>query len=190
MYLVYMYTFTQNWFLVSELRAKIHLFLSKTAENKILEIGSFEGQSTLYFADTYCTHKNSEIISVDPFDSTDTTTSVTTVIEERFLSNVNKSKNKDKIRVKKMYSDDFFKTNTEMFNFIYIDGSHEPDQIIKDATNALNVLSKGGILWFDDYLGGPPNDRTIQHTIDHWINANRHELQVVHVGYQVGFRKI
>ncbi len=129
-------------------------------------------------------------MSVDPFDCDDTTTIITSETEKTFLSNVSNSKETNKIIVKKQYSDDFFKENTKTFTFIYIDGSHEPEQIVKDANNAIKVLEVGGVMWFDDYLGGPPNDRTIQRAIDSWVYSTGSSIQLIHKGYQLGCVKL
>ncbi len=71
-----MYNFSNNWFKSSELNQVIHNYLPINAVNKILEIGSFEGQCTVHIADNYCTHPESIIVSVDPFDLSDTTTHI------------------------------------------------------------------------------------------------------------------
>ncbi len=42
------------------------------------------------------------------------------------------------------------------FDSIYIDGSHEATDVIADAILAFELLRKGGIIAFDDYLWGGP----------------------------------
>ncbi len=51
----------------------------------------------------------------------------------------------------KAFSDDFFATNDRTFNFIYVDGDHDPEQTYRDGVNAWNCLEPGGTLAFDDY---------------------------------------
>lgn len=185
------YTFTNTWFKGSELRSYIHQALSPVAENRILEIGTFEGQSTLFFADIYCSqHPNSFIVSVDPFDMDDQCTPMTSAIETTFLNNIAECPNNSKIIVKRQYSDDFFKENTRRFNFIYIDGSHVPEQIVKDATAAFEVLDLYGILWFDDYLGGHSGENSIRNALDKWVLSMDKKLNIVFKGYQLGCQKV
>jgi len=45
-----------------------------------------------------------------------------------------------------MTSDDFFKTNQEKFDIIFIDGLHHSNQVIKDINNSLSILNPGGYI--------------------------------------------
>ena len=186
------YQFTTQWFADSELKRLLPTILSPTAENRILEIGSYEGQSTVYMADIYCAeHPGSSITTVDPFDLADTSTTVTSETEKRFLQNVKASPQTAKIIVRRQYSDDFFNTNSaKRYNFIYVDGSHNPMQIQRDASNAFRVLDIGGVLWFDDYLGGPPGDPAIRLAIDFWVRLMGTKVRLIHRGYQLGLMKL
>ena len=51
-----------------------------------------------------------------------------------------------------MTSDDFFLSNKEKFNVIFIDGLHHYEQVRKDAINSLNSLEDGGWIAFHDFL--------------------------------------
>ena len=42
-----------------------------------------------------------------------------------------------------MTSDAFFATNKESFDFIFIDGLHEANQVFRDAMNSLEWLNPG-----------------------------------------------
>lgn len=41
-------------------------------------------------------------------------------------------------------SDEFFKTNTEKFDIIFVDGLHHRDQVLRDINNSLLCLNSGG----------------------------------------------
>lgn len=43
-------------------------------------------------------------------------------------------------------SDEFFETNVNQFDVIFIDGLHEHQQVYKDITNALQCLNPGGFI--------------------------------------------
>lgn len=45
------YEFTRDWFNNSVIKKKIKIFIDSENINKILEIGSWEGQSSVYFSD-------------------------------------------------------------------------------------------------------------------------------------------
>ncbi len=45
----------------------------------------------------------------------------------------------------------FFAANERTFDLIYVDGSHETDEVYEDLTSALQVLRPGGMVCGDDY---------------------------------------
>lgn len=55
-------------------------------------------------------------------------------------------------------SDEFFKSNKEKFDIIFIDGLHHYEQVIVDINNALSVLNENGHILVHDCL-----PRTIAH---------------------------
>ena len=54
-------------------------------------------------------------------------------------------------------SDEYFESNDENFDIIFIDGLHHDDQVIKDIENSLNILNDGGTIVVHDCL--PSNER-------------------------------
>jgi glycosyltransferase involved in cell wall biosynthesis len=49
-------------------------------------------------------------------------------------------------------SDDFFKTNIQKFDVIFIDGMHQVEYVINDINNSILVLNTGGKILIDDIL--------------------------------------
>ena len=47
-------------------------------------------------------------------------------------------------------TDDFFKQNKETFDLIFIDASHEYEQVKKDLHNSLNILNEDGFIALHD----------------------------------------
>ena len=60
-------------------------------------------------------------------------------------------------RILTMTSDEFFKKNDKKIDVIFIDGMHQSDYVLRDLNNAINCLSKDGIIFIDDIL--PKNER-------------------------------
>jgi predicted O-methyltransferase YrrM len=60
------YKYSQNWFLSSEIRSKLLDIIDPSKENNILEIGSYEGLSAVFFADNLLNHQNSSLTCIDP----------------------------------------------------------------------------------------------------------------------------
>lgn len=80
-------------------------------KNKILEIGCFEGLSSVFFADYFLNHPNSQLTCVDPFLSipnNDHKELLQNNEKMRFNFNISICENSEKINVYKLTSDDFF----------------------------------------------------------------------------------
>lgn len=184
------YKYKQNWFNDSEIKQRITQFVNPLDKNTILEIGCFEGLSSVYFADNLLNHSESTLTCIDPFlkiENNDHSYLLENV-EDTFDYNISICKNSSKIIVKKITSDDFFKNNTNMFNFIYIDGCHDPEFIKRDMENAFNVLKSGGIMWMDDYCGG--DGISIKNTINNVLTKLSDKYKLIHKGYQIAIKKL
>ena len=182
------YKYTKNWFLGSEIKNKLSFFLNSSKENKILEIGCFEGLSSVFFADHVMDHPISRLTCVDPFltiDTNDHGTYLQNNEELNFDFNISNCKNSTKIKINKVTSDSFFATNNETYNFIYIDGCHEPDFITRDMENSFRVLDQNGIMWMDDYKGTPD----ITNTMNTFLEKYKGQFKIIHVGYQLAIQK-
>lgn len=180
-----MYRYSKTWFLGSEIRKHIlricpELF-NKNSVNKILEIGCYEGLSSVFFADNLLNNKESFLICVDPFLDTPAN------VEETFFYNITLCKNYDRIQINKITSDHFFQSNQHIFNFIYIDGCHKCDFIMRDMENSFQYLEKNGIMWMDDYLGG--DGIQIRNTMEEFLRKYNGQYEIIHRGYQLAIRK-
>jgi len=184
------YKYSQSWFIGSEIKNRLFYFLDKSKENKILEIGCFEGLSSVFFADNFLDNPNSTLTCVDPFltvNNNDHQRFLQNNEEMNFDFNISVCKNSDRITVHKITSDIFFENNNQTYNFIYIDGSHEPDFIKRDMENSFNSLEKNGIMWMDDYGGG--DGIQIKNTMDAFLEKYRGQYELIHIGYQLAIKK-
>lgn len=178
--------FSNNWFNNSELKLNIYNYLNPNNINKILEIGVYEGASSCYFSDNFLNKEGSLLVCVDPFNTMDTTSPVTQDTFLIFKNNISKSKNWKKVLLSKLYSKDFFKKNKNTFDFIYIDGSHIPNDIKSDFEESLKIINNKGIIYCDDYLGG--NNYEIKQVYDELYDKYKDKLTIVHKGYQIAFQ--
>lgn len=185
------YRFTKRWFFGSEIKKHLLHYCDTTAENHILEIGCYEGLSSVFFANNLLNHSNSSLTCVDPFmtiDNNDHRSSLEGKEEENFDYNIAVCDNSSKITVHKITSDEFFeihKPKAQTFNIIYIDGCHIPDYIGRDMENSFQTLKSNGIMWMDDYKA---NKDTIQ-LMNNFIDKNKDEIEIIHKGYQLALRK-
>jgi predicted O-methyltransferase YrrM len=185
------YKFTQNWFNFSEIKKLLHLVLNPNNMINMLEIGCFEGQSSVFFSDNYLNHNESRLTCIDPFlsvNNNDHSEFLQNNEEINFDHNIKLSKNFDKIKIHKITSDDFFKFNNNTFDFIYIDGCHLPEYIERDMINSFNCLNKNGIMWMDDYRGG--SDGSIKQAMDKILNLLEGKYTLLHSNYQLVIKKL
>ena len=184
------YKYSQSWFINSEIKNRLFHFLDKKTQNKMLEIGCFEGLSSVFFADNFLENSTSTLTCVDPFlniDNNDHKQFLENNEELNFDYNISICKNSDKITIHKITSDIFFENNSQKYNFIYIDGCHEPDFIKRDMENSFNFLEKNGIMWMDDYGGG--DGIKIKNTMDTFLQKYNGQYELIHKGYQIAIKK-
>ena len=141
--------FSTYWFLNNY--KIIGSFLPKDY-NKIfryLEIGSFEGLSSLFILSYW---KNADITCVDTWQTSEDESQVLDFnfksVEKKFDSNLHdfcfkKIKNTSELAFKQL-------SKVDSFDYIYIDGSHNGIDIFNDALASFKILNVGGLIIFDD----------------------------------------
>lgn len=121
-----------------------------------LEIGSWEGMSSLFLLDTL---PGARLTCVDTWgggdehhDAEHGVVAEMSRVEARF--DANNAAHAGRIVKFKGYSRDYFAAHRdeERFDFIYVDGSHFADDVVHDAFDAFAALKVGGVMIFDDYL--------------------------------------
>jgi len=182
------YKYSQSWFLGSEIKNRLSNYLDKSKENRILEIGCFEGLSSFFFADNFLGNKNSSLTCVDPFltvNNNDHKEYLQNNEEMSFDLNISICENSDKIIIHKITSDKFFEENEKTYNFIYIDGCHKIEFVKRDMENSFKCLEKNGIMWMDDYGGGDG----LRLTMNGFLEKYNGKYDFIHTGYQLAIRK-
>ena len=149
--------FSQKWFLNNfEI---FHHYLPKNLDTNFsyLEIGSYEGLSALNILFNY---KNSKVTTIDLWAESNINSESLSVdfdeIEKRFDENLegykfNKIKNDSVVALRELLKKRIY------FDFIYIDGSHNGEDILSDALESYKLLNMGGIMIFDDIVNTNKN---------------------------------
>jgi hypothetical protein len=162
-----------------------------------LEIGSFEGRSTVFISE----QKNMKsVMAVDTFKGSDEYDKdgmakhnhiSFDVVYENFKMNL-KLVNKKDINFLKDTSDNFFTNNKSQFNLIYIDGSHHYDNVKKDFINAYSCIEKNGIMIFDDFLWFYYEDfkKNPICAIIECYKMYKDNLELIFLNHQIIFRKL
>ncbi len=183
------YKYTQTWFINSEINRYLHRVIDTVSQRKILEIGCFEGLSSVFFADNFLEHSESTLTCVDPFlniKNNDHSMFLQNNEESNFDFNTSNCKYPAKLRIYKTTSDNFFVEHCERgddhFDFIYIDGCHDPAYVSRDMENSFRILKSGGIMWMDDY-------GSIRPPMDIFLEKHKGAYELIHMGYQLAIRK-
>lgn len=193
------YQFTKDWFHWSPQvwEQLIPLLPSEPGSRKFLEVGSFEGRSTVWIMENMMqdgdymlcidTWQGGEEHGAEDMDA----------VFMRFRANVQAAREKTGIKSvghcrmesTRGLAEEIAEQNE--YDFIYIDGSHIAKDVLTDACMAWPLLKPKGIMVFDDYMWGNPRD--ILHrpkpAIDAFCNIFAEEAEIVHVGYQLVVRK-
>lgn len=181
--------FTEDWF--SNNIPNFELCMQATPEKKLfLEIGVFEGRSTCWLLENGLADKGS-IVCVDPFSGSVEHGGIDMpAVEARFWSNT--SQVRKATQVVSAFKKPSYQALAEMighkytFDFVYIDGSHAPDDTLADACMAFGLLKQGGVMLFDDYLY--PHEPT-KVGIDAFLSGFEGKYDVLFSNYQLAVQK-
>lgn len=157
------FQFTEKWFQYTA-RWWDDLFRAyewpTATRRSVLEIGSFEGQSTVWMLMNLMKQPSDEIVCVDPFTGSDEhTAGQTQDLFCRFQANIAQTGKESHVRVLQMRSGDGLpKLMAEGYrcDFAYIDGSHRAADVLLDLCLTWPLLNCGGLCICDDFLWQPP----------------------------------
>ena len=153
--------FSQKWFLNNFEIFTFFLPKDKSLKFDYLEVGCYEGLSSFYVLSEY---KSVNAFFLDIWDMPNPNSKTLShnfgLIEKAFDQNLSgfdfkKMKNDSVISMRKL-----LKENVH-FDFIYIDGSHNGEDILSDAIEAFKILKVNGLMFFDDFLQHD-DDRILQ----------------------------
>ena len=163
--------------------------LANTKIKYLLEIGSYEGRSALFFLDLF---KITKISCVDTWSGSDEHKDINFhAIENNFDLNTKSFKEKKTLLKFKMTSDEFFKQNKNKFDFIYVDGDHAKDQVYKDLINSWSILNSNGFLLIDDYMWWYFKDlkKNPASAVNSFINKYFDQVRKIVIWHQVLLQK-
>jgi hypothetical protein len=142
----------------------------------ILEIGSAQGQSAIFFL-RYLPH--SRIVCIDLFPGR----KIFRRNLSEFGSRVAMMRGRSIIALDRLHNSHVF------FDLIYVDGSHARDDVMLDSLMAWRLLKLGGVLIWDDYHWQSPPVLGPREAIDSFLAMHPNCLDVLHHGSQVIIRK-
>jgi len=130
-------------------------WLAETAQNKlrIVEFGSYHGRSTRALADN--SPNSAKIWSVDPWNGIYLTddgkqlVDIDTYCLPQFKKNLRDHIDSGKVIPIRNYSYNF--EAPEIMDFVFIDGDHREEVILKDINKALSIIGNKGTIAGHDY---------------------------------------
>lgn len=152
---------------------------------RMLEVGSYEGRSAVWFLRNILTDPSAELVCIDPFFAPER--------EVRFDHNLALVDRNGQVRKRKGLSGDILPTlEPTSFDAIYVDGAHDAGSVLLDAVLSWKLLKNGGVLIFDDYLWELdwPISQRPQLAIDLFRDMMADSLETIHADYQVIVRKV
>jgi predicted O-methyltransferase YrrM len=194
------YEFTTDWFhWAPDIWLQLKPMIPRYDEHgtEFLEIGSFEGRSTMWTIENLM-KDGDHITCIDTWEGGEEHSKIAmSEVEQRFTNNLQvayqkfparaalKRRGTSAIQLAGDICDQF------LYDFIYVDGSHTAKDVLSDAVMAWKLLAKGGLMVFDDYVWGDPRD--VLHrpklAIDSFVNIYAEEVELVFAGYQLVIRK-
>jgi predicted O-methyltransferase YrrM len=200
------YKFTEDWFSADDLVQ--FLPLQTQEEIHILEIGSFEGKSTVWFLENILLNEKSTITCIDPwttysqnknsFDSYNKIDSEWNFTDNKntFLYNIDLSGFKNKVIIEQGFSNEIlpkFILDKKKYDIIFIDGNHTSPFVITDGIMSWYLLKEGGLMIFDDYLWSDSNSSSTlspKLAVDSFVNCFGDYIEVIWSGYRLVINKI
>jgi hypothetical protein len=162
---------------------------------EILEIGSWEGRSAIFFLEFL---PQSRLTCVDTFGggvenlASPTESREIPLIEKRFDANLGPyGPRVEKIKARSVTALDRLTEAHAAFDVIYIDGSHLRDDVMVDSLLAWPLLRPAGILIWDDYGGGQDKaaSERVAPAVEAFLAWHLGEYSEISRGYQVIVQK-
>jgi predicted O-methyltransferase YrrM len=193
--------YTQDWFSKETPVWDKYKTLFFNQENiRCLEIGSFEGRSTVYMLNNYCNGNNSHMDALDTWEgSVEHSSDKKDNLYSRFLNNTQKYIEGNKLEIYRDYSSNTLmkfvqelnKGTREKYDVIYVDASHIAKDVLLDAALAWKLLKTGGLMLFDDYEWSYYKNPEMNPKagVDGFLSAHNNMYMMLHKGYQLHIMK-
>jgi Methyltransferase domain len=153
---------------------------------RILEIGSWEGRSAIFFLNFF---DQATMTCIDTFSGgSEHKAEQATHVEERFDHNLAPFGDRvEKIKGPSRQALARLAAEGRRYDLAYIDGSHMRDDVMADSLGAWSMLNPCGSIIWDDYRWGrdmPPEQRP-QPAVDGFLHQREGQYRLLAKGYQL-----
>lgn len=139
------YNFTDDWFSMRIPVFEEHVGPLAGTSCRILEIGAYQGRCATWIADNVLSHPESRLDTIDLH------------ISDVLKSNIHQTGRAGQIQIHGGMSREVLRIlPLASYDFIYVDGSHQTNDVLEDAVSAFQLAKVGAIIAFDDYLWDEP----------------------------------
>lgn len=180
-------------------------FLVKTygIPNTYIEVGVFEGITTVWFSDLITPHnKNFKLYAVDPHVGSDDMNDDFSKVKENFIFNINANTHKNITYISKSSKKgliDLINQGVEA-EIVYIDGDHTASTVLSDLVLSWQLLKVGGVMLCDDATfwrfidnnGTESAQLSVRMAVEMFIQCNWHKIRPIQLpsSSQTAFIKI
>ncbi len=167
---------------------------------RMLEIGAYEGRSTVWFLEDVLTGEGSHLTSVDTWQgSAENDPNTMDQVWMRFRRNTDRFVKSGTLTVVVGESQRFLARRIadgatapgNGFHIIYVDGSHAAPDVLSDAVLSWALLEPGGVMVFDDYIwaGMMTEQERPRFAIDSFLACFLGQYDELHRGNQIIIRR-
>jgi predicted O-methyltransferase YrrM len=148
-----------------------------------LEVGCFEGRTSIWFLDNILQAESSSLICIDPWCQPCFTENL-----RNYQHKVRWMKSRSAIALRDA------RVLSRSIHFAYVDGNHSAPSVLEDAILVLPLLVPGGILIFDDYHWESQSPNVPQSmpklAIDAFLSVFQDQIRLIHKQWQVCVEKL
>ena len=167
---------------------------------RMLEIGAYEGRSTVWFLEDILTGEGSHLTTVDTWEgSAENDAAEMNAVWERFCRNTDEFVASGRLSVVVGRSQPFLASQIardetapgQGYHIIYVDGSHAAPDVLSDAVLSWALLEPGGVMVFDDYVwaGMTTDQERPRFAIDSFLACFLGQYDELHRGVQIIVRR-
>ena len=186
-----------NWFVQGGANAYFGRNLQMFAGRSIhaLQIGAYTGDATEWLLDNILTNGDATLTDVDPWSGSGEVEHATIdwlEVERLYDERHAETLASGQLIKMRMTSAAFFAAAAgQMYDFIYIDGDHTSEAVLRDGVHALELLAPGGIIAFDDVEWRSPLGTVFEPkpAIEAIRLCYSPSLEVIDVGLQLWMRR-
>ena len=158
---------------------------------KFLQLGVYTGDASEWLLTNILTDSSSSLLDVDTWEGSDEVEHKSISFSKMYEFYKKRMEPYPNIRSVRNNTKNFLRSNKTIYDFIYIDASHTADDVASDAEYSWELLKRGGILAFDDYMWGQDMkpELTPRPAIDNFLEFHKGEYDILTKDYQVWIRK-